>query len=198
MKKTFYILILLLTACSINPPLEVARSLIKQSRGCCSNLSELPFISLRAGDTKKYRLDENTDSFKFKSGKSFFKAFIVEGKEGVKEISVKSYFSGDVLYPVVTILDSNFQVTRIISYPDISYKEPGWIEDGSIGGVFNLDKSKDETYFIVHTIDNFVGGTQTSTDSGSAFYSGRIFIYTPPSSYTHTYSYVGDIKVKVK
>ena len=187
----------LCAGCATYPPLGDAQDALENSPVCCSSFREISYRLLMPGDTAKVELDLRSSAYNFDTGKSFFSAFKLPQSDTPLEVTVKSYFAGDVFYPVVTILNSKHEVTRKIGVETFRYVEPGLIERGHVGGTFVATTDMDETFVIVHTTSELVGRSLTTNSEGYAYAIGTTPVVVPNSSYTHMYTTVGSISVLV-
>lgn len=198
-KIVLFLLVATLNAsCAMHPPLGEARSSLEEKPVCCSSFADMRFQSLAEGDKISFQLNAESEAFQFHEGKSFFAAFSLPVGYNEFEVVLKSYYAGDVLYPMVTVLNSGHEVTRVIKDPTIRRVDPGLIESGHIGGRFIVTAKNDERYLIVHTPSDILGKQETSESSGYAYAAGQSFVFVPPISYTHNYSPVGSLTLAIK
>lgn len=198
-KIVLFMLIAALNAsCAMHPPLSEARSSLEAKPVCCASFADMRFQPLGDGGKISFQLNAESEAFQFHEGKSFFAAYRLPVGYNELEVVLKSYYAGDVLYPVVTVLNSGHEVTRIIKDPTIRRVEPGLIESGHIGGRFIVTANNDERYLIVHTKSDFIGKRETNESSGYSYVAGQSFVFVPPTSYTHNYSPVGSLTLAIK
>ena len=85
------------------------------STPCCKSMAEFSFDGLPLEEPVTFILDENTSSFIFPSGKSYFKAFQLPRIEIPFQIRINSYALGGIghiFYPQIVLLDDSFTVWK--------------------------------------------------------------------------------------
>jgi hypothetical protein len=93
---------------------------------CCKSISEFSFESIQIGDKKGFYFKEDSPAYMFKTGKSYFRAFVLPQSSYPYQVSVGSCilagFDPDyellsyVFFPQLLILNENYEVVRS-SYP---------------------------------------------------------------------------------
>ncbi|MFQ5598613.1 MAG: MalM family protein [Nitrospiria bacterium] len=145
------------------------------STPCCTSMAEFRYEPLPSEEPVTFRLDENSDSFVFQSGKSYFKAFQLPEKEVPYHIQVKSFALGEtidkahIFYPQVALLDGGFTVLKQSAPEDFVVKKAGLKETASISwGLLRLKLEgtifvdmPNAKYLVVYTTKELMG-TRTS------------------------------------
>ena len=106
------ILLFCIGGCSVT--YEQAMNDIEASRPCCKDISQFNYSPLNLGQKNVFRIDKDSPTFIFKSGKSPFKAFRLPEISVPYTILVRSYPDGPridkftIFHPVIMLLDKNF------------------------------------------------------------------------------------------
>lgn len=188
---------LFLSGCISLPRFNVAKSQLWTAKICCKSFSEMPFLLLKPGDQIEVELNKNSLSYNFRTGKSFFIAFKLPLIMGKTVFSVKSFFGGDVFHPVVTILDSNYNVIDVVARPYITYRPPSWTERGQVSGKIRLSENTNARYLIIHTTDELIGSRISSRESGYTTFVGGSVNYVPGGTVSHSFTTVGYMKISL-
>lgn len=146
---------------------------------CCKSISEFSFESIEIGDKKGFYLKENSPAYMFKTGKSYFKAFVLPQSSYPYQVSVGSCvlasFDPDfplsyVFFPQLLTLNENYEVVRS-TYPvdfrarevlstDIdhieSILEPSCSWHMVAGGISFAEENKAEKYLIILTTNELL------------------------------------------
>lgn len=178
----------------MNVPQDVERGL-QNAPICCQSFESFPYMNMEFGKSYDRKIDINSPSFQFKSGKSFFIAFRLPTVAKPWTISIKSYFWGYAFYPAATLLDEKFVPTRHISNPQFHYVEPGFIERGHIGGTINFNGNETDRYLIIHTRDADMQGELHKSESGYAYSTGSGPVIVPGGDYAHHFGPTGSLEI---
>jgi maltose operon periplasmic protein len=184
----------LLQGCLTLPPLGEAKGMLDRAPNCCASLSRLPFQRLPLGADVSVELNESSPAFEFASGRSFFVAFELPRANNFLTLTVKSYYSRDVFYPVVTLLNSNFEVARRVGPPDIR-PIPANGERGRIQGTITILPEENERYAVIHTSDGLVGRAQVRAISPQMYPTGQGVAFLPGETIIHTFTTLGNLRI---
>ena len=176
------ILSFLLTSCML-PPLWEAKAQLSASKVCCKRFSEITYTDLKINSEIEVTLDKQSPSYVFDTGKSFFASFKLPKFNKNTVFTIKSYFARDVFYPTLTLLDNKYNITRVITKPEIKHIRPSGVEDGRIEGVVVLTPESKERYIIIHTTNELIGD-----------YIERRLGW---DAYTHEFSTVGNMSISL-
>jgi hypothetical protein len=104
-------LTLFLSSCSI--PFSVVMKHYQDASICCKSMSEFKFEALHVGDSKSFKLNEESEAFLFNTGKSYFKAFEIPQAGYPYHFLVKSYMlGGDIRNAYILIPYVLTQISR--------------------------------------------------------------------------------------
>jgi hypothetical protein len=139
---------------------------------CCTSIAEFKYDPLPSDEPVTFELDENSDSFVFQSGKSYFKAFRLSNNEIPYRIHVKSFALGEgiesahIFYPQIALLDGRFTVCKLSDPGDFVLKKAGFKETVSVswGLMLKLEGSMqvdiaDARYLVIYTTKELMGKT---------------------------------------
>ncbi|MBA3031143.1 MAG: hypothetical protein FP816_20335 [Desulfobacteraceae bacterium] len=188
------IAILFLTGCTYDYGLKLATSRLDNNDICYHSMEEIHYQKVPFNDEVNFFIDTKSPAYNFSSGKSYFKAFELPDSNEKLAIEIKSYFIGDVLYPVITILNSKYTVTRTVEQPIIKYVPPVWSR-GYIGGIIIFKPELDEKYFIIHTSDKYIGDHLTSNLQGYTYSDGKSSFIVPSLSTKYNFSPIGRVSL---
>jgi hypothetical protein len=159
------ILLLLLSSCAAMVTYGTAVDSFRNATPCCTSMAQFKYDPLPSDEPVSFRLDENSDSFVFPSGKSYFKAFRLPNKEIPYRIHVKSFALGEtidkahIFYPQIALLDDRFSVCKLSDLGDFVLKKAGIKETASVSwgllrlkleGAMQVDKP-DARYLVIYT-----------------------------------------------
>lgn len=105
-----YIAVLLLGGCAI--PLHEQMASLSRAVPCCADFKEFKYQPLSLPSENSVELKSDTPAFVFKHGKSFFAAYALPRYVGPYSITVTHQPTGTAISPVITLLDSDFAVSR--------------------------------------------------------------------------------------
>lgn len=149
--------LLLISSCAAMVTQRKAVDSLMDSIPCCTSMAEFRYEPLPSGEPVAFRLDQNSDSFVFPSGKSYFKAFNLPEMKLPYPIQVKSFALGEsinsahVFYPKILLLDDHFAVRKVNAPVDFSLTKSGLKETSSVS--WGLLRLKLETSFLVDIPD---------------------------------------------
>ena len=145
MRVLCLVIVLFLTGCAswLSDPAE---TLVSTSR-CCSAYNQMPFESADSDDPIAIVIDENSPTFNFEQGASFFHATEITGDN--RDFLVRSFFSGrkerSVASPVFLELDANFNVLTQ-SEPTLHFSTTPRYEESHMQATIAL---QEETRFLI-------------------------------------------------
>jgi maltose operon periplasmic protein len=158
------LLLLLLSSCAEMVNYRTAVDSFMDATPCCTSIAEFKYDPLPSDEPVTFRFDENSDSFVFPSGKSYFKAFRLPSKEIPYRIHVKSFALGEgihsahIFYPQIALLDDRFTVWKLSDPRDFVLKKAGFKETISVswGMMLKLEGSMqvdiaDARYLVIYT-----------------------------------------------
>ena len=143
------------------------------------SISEFSFETLHMGDKKEFYINERSPVYMFKTGKSYFKAFMLPQSTYPYQVSVASCVFGSydpdfplpyVFFPQLLTLNENFEVVRS-SYPadfrarEVILTEIDHIESilepycsGYVvaGRIAFTEENKAEKYLLIYTTDELL------------------------------------------
>ncbi len=138
---------------------------------CCASLAELPVEPLNVGDKVSFSLGNDSPAYRFDTGKSYFRAFVLPQGPFPYRLTVDSYLVGDdlksayIFSPRILILDENRRVARESGPGTFTLVESGMFEEMSATGglahklegtlVFT-GANRDERYLIILTTDELL------------------------------------------
>ena len=119
--------LLILSACLVagsalaaGAPGSTETASLRNRKACCKSFKEIKYESLDDDSMVQFKLDSSSRVYRFRSGKSYFRAFRLPAYTRPYRINVKSYIvrrrgrNGRVLIkPVFMFLDKRFRKTRI-------------------------------------------------------------------------------------
>lgn len=111
-------LALQLSGCA--PTYKATTTSYKEALICCKSMDGFNYESIGIGRSKKFRIDENSPTFLFDSGKSSFKAFRLPASTQSYHVKIESYPLDSskgpleyMFYPVLITLDKNYNIVQI-------------------------------------------------------------------------------------
>lgn len=165
------ILLLLLSSCAAMVTYRTAVDSFMKATPCCTSMAEFKYDPLPSDEPVTFRLDENSDSFVFPSGKSYFKAFRLPSKEIPYRTHVKSFALGEtidkahIFYPQIALLDDRFTICKLSDPGDFVLKKAGLKETASVSwgllmlkleGSMQVDIA-DARYLVIFTTKELMG-----------------------------------------
>lgn len=143
----------------------------QESPVCCQSFREFTFEKININDTQSFKLDENSMSFLFPYGKSYFKAFELPQVGYPYHLLIKSYMLGEhiaeahIFFPYIITLNENFEIVRSKTpyclYLKKSRFKETMKETGGLGlkleGFINFDfENKNEKYIVILTTEELL------------------------------------------
>jgi maltose operon protein len=180
------------------PSIQDAKAQLEMATVCCNSFSGLSYADLKLDTDTIIYIDDKSPALDFDTGKSFFAAFRLPALKDSAIFTVKSYFGGDVFFPVVTTLDSDFRRVRTVSRPEFKYLGPGFIGRGRIEGAIRFDPSSGEKYLVIHTTSALIGSSLETPGVGYTTYIGGTYVYVPGGTSAHRYTTVGYMSISLE
>lgn len=158
-----------LSSCST--PYSAVMKQYQDASVCCKSMSQFKFETLHIGDSKSFKLNEETDVFLFDTGKSYFKAFEIPQTGYPYHFLIKSYMLGGhikdayVLIPYVLTLDEEYHVVRSTVPSILRLKKAGFMETmketGGLGRKLEgfvpfTGANKNEKYIVLLTTESLL------------------------------------------
>lgn len=158
-----------LSSCSM--PYSAVMKKYQDASVCCKSMSQVKFETLNIGDSKSFKMNEETDVFLFDTGKSYFKAFEIPQTGYPYHFFIKSYMLGDqirfayIFIPYVLTLDEKYHVVRSTVPSNLCLKKAGFMEtlreSGGLmskleGFVHFTGENKNEKYIVVLTTESLL------------------------------------------
>ncbi|MEH6628051.1 MAG: MalM family protein [Motiliproteus sp.] len=159
-------------------PRAIALAALAKSHPCCARLAKLPFQPLSAETDLKLSISADSPSYGFDSGKSFFAAYQLPAGNRSFEIALQSLAGKTLLSPHVMLLDSQFQVTRLLGSTDFEYRPARGFKGDSIDGEIRVDRSQpnnpgNESYLIIYTSEQRLQQQTTLVHPAKAYAIGH-------------------------
>lgn len=110
---------------------EKAVDSLRNSRICCESIAQFEYDQLRESGDISFKLDQSSDAFNFRTGKSYFKAFLLPEKELPYRIIIRSFALGEhiskahIFYPHIALLDDRFSIIKQSTLGDFSLSKVG-------------------------------------------------------------------------
>lgn len=160
---------LFLSSCSM--PYDAVMKKFQNASVSCQSMSQFKFETLNIGDSKSFKLNEESDVFLFHTGKSYFKAFEIPQKGYPYYFLIKSYMLGDhikdayIFIPYVVTLDEKYQVIRSTVPSALHLKKAGFMETmketGGLGSKLEgflqfTEENRNEKYIVVLTTESLL------------------------------------------
>ena len=160
-----------IAACST--PYGTAVRTFREAPACCASLTEIPVETLDIGSKKSFDLGEGSPLYRFPTGKSYFRAFVLPRGPYPYRITVESFLIGDYLtssylfYPQFVTLDEERRVVRTTTPGDFVLAQTGFLEKLQEGVSLHLkveggltfnEGNRDERYLVLLTTDKLRAG----------------------------------------
>ena len=175
MLRTIFLIfvLLLISSCAAMVTHQTAINSLMDATPCCTSMAEFRYVPLSLDEPINFRLDKNSESFVFPTGKSYFKAFSLPNKKTPYRIRIKSFALGEtidkahIFYPQLALLNSRFIVIKQSDPRDFTLMKAGMSETASVNwGLLMLkldgsilDDISDARYLVVYTTKELMGKT---------------------------------------
>ena len=160
-----------LMSCAPTVSHQTAMNSLNNSVSCCTSLAQFKFDQLVGGEEISFRLDESSEAFAFKTGKSYYKMFRLPERELPYSIKISSFDLDNsvdndlVFYPQIALLDDRFVIIRKSSPASFSLSIAGfeervpalWSWRFKLEGYVPID-SPNEKYILIYTTDTLMRG----------------------------------------
>jgi maltose operon protein len=89
---------------------------LRSAPSCCVSFAQFKYEALPGGTVIRFNLDASSNAFDFRTGKSYFKAFMLPEKALPCQLQITSWALGEhinkahIFYPQVAVLDADFAV----------------------------------------------------------------------------------------
>ncbi len=155
-------------ACSVTHQYAIEK--YQHSKVCCKDMSEFEYYDLTAETPFMGDINEKSQSFNFKSGKSYFIGLKLPGFNQTYKITLKSFALGEhidkshIFFPEVLTLNDDFSVIsrspqsafKIMKVPiNESFKENKWGLPVKLETSFIIDSPKIK-YLVILTTDSLL------------------------------------------
>ncbi len=157
---------------------DAALQALEAAPNCCNGLSDLPYAPLPANFSGSVVIDRNASAFEFKTGKSFFRAFRLPEAGRSFEIRLYSQVGDTVLAPNLMLLDSQFNVTRLLGVDDFHYEPAQGLKGDSLDARLRIDRlyldnPGNESYLVLYTSEAQMAGQTTIEHPAKAYAKAR-------------------------
>lgn len=125
------ITLMAVSSCATLVTHETAVDSLRNSRSCCESFAQFKYDQMAESGDTTFNLDASSDAFEFQTGKSYFKAFRLPGKELPYRLKIQSYALGDqidkahIFYPQAALLDDRFDIISQSSPADFFLGKAG-------------------------------------------------------------------------
>jgi hypothetical protein len=116
---------------------------------CCSDYSELGYVNLNSAK-KEFSINATSQVFNFSTGNSFVLALDISSFSGVNRVRVTSKVQNTAFFPIVEVLNENFQVIAGSSNESTEFVHPSSFTDGYYRVRVN-EIDKNASYLLVYT-----------------------------------------------
>lgn len=149
---------------AVSPSAASSRKILDAAPVCCESLSALRFEPLDPSGTQFYKIDAQSQAFRFATGKSLVQGLAIPDDLEQATIDLDAVAGATVFVPTVLILDRDFKVTRAIDSSSFRYVPAGFTEPQRLQGRIQLDRRKGrkqakEKYVLVLTTDRDLQGS---------------------------------------
>jgi hypothetical protein len=170
-KIVIIMLAALASACSVSH--QFAKDQLQSSAVCCSSMSEFEYLDLRADQLYLADINQQSHSFNFDTGKSYFISLQLPDFTSGYSIIIKSFALGEsihdchIFYPELLLLDSQFSVISTHSPATFSLTNASLSEaarENSWGLSLKLESSikidnPEIRYLVILTTDSLLSAT---------------------------------------
>lgn len=137
---------------------------------CCATLSDLKYRAVPANYRQTDKVTVESQAFDFASGKSFLLAYKIPQGESDLPVTISSHIKATMFSPKVAVLNSDFEVTRVVRGSAFEYKEPDGAQPHRLVASINLHRSggaqQAEQYLVIYTTEALMGGSTQVTHAG--------------------------------
>ncbi|MGR6424513.1 MalM family protein [Aeromonas veronii] len=153
----------------LNSP-DAAKQALFSAQSCCASLSALKYQPLAEGDTL-LTIDGASQVYKFQEGLSYLAAYQLPTNTGDMVVKVAAQVGKSVLMPQVLMLNSNFEVTRVLGKSLFSYKPAHLLDNDRIEGTIYVSRNalKPEAYMVIYSPATELSGSTTILHPAKAF-----------------------------
>jgi hypothetical protein len=133
----YVILFLMLFIASCAASHQQAVDNLRDAKECCQSMAEFRYEPLAEGKRVDFTLDASSPSFRFETGKSFFKAFSLPKKQIPYYVHIKSFALGGairdahIFYAQLALLDEHYTVVAKNDPAAVFLKKAGMTETAS-------------------------------------------------------------------
>lgn len=147
-----------------------AKQALASAQSCCASLSSLRYQPLPEGDSV-LTIDGHSQAFRFEEGMSYLGAYALPDNTGDLVIKVAAQIGKSAFVPQVLMLDSHFQVTRVLGKSLFSYQPAHMLDDDRIEGTVYVSRTalKPEAYMVIYTPAAELTGSTTVLHPAKAF-----------------------------
>lgn len=160
MKKSWFALlgaVGLLGCSSADQPQSSIDMTLVQTDVCCESLVTLPWTPLELNESLEFSINHNSPVWDFKTHKSYFSAFKFNQRAGNVELTIRSVMAqGEVLQPLVALLDVNYNVVKTIKSSEFDVRFSDAFAKNRYEKLLSLDATK-TPYFIIYADSSRLG-----------------------------------------
>jgi len=190
------------TTRAMNPPV-----VLKEAEAFTNSFTEMPYQFLPADQEVQLVIDNTDSSFHFSGGDSYYEALTLPGLEQPYEIQIrsdlvtsKSDLHGEILFPVLTFLDTNKQFLMTLDNLPYVLKEPYTKKNYMQASVQVSDQLAEARYMVIHTQDDKLNLAIAKGDGQSILHTGgyQTMMFAPQTKprYRVNFSATGEVKIK--
>ncbi|WP_432453859.1 MULTISPECIES: MalM family protein [unclassified Agarivorans] len=136
---------------------QVSNQLLDSAALCCNSLADIDYKTVDFNYLADEVLGKGSPAFNFDSGKSFFLAYKIPNSSTDFPITVSSYIRESLFAPKVVLLNSNFEVTRVVPGKNFIYKPARGFSRDRLTSSFSIRRAalpqEKEEYLLIYTTD---------------------------------------------
>lgn len=151
-------LLALAAGCS---PIEKQAVRLANANGCCHSLDQVQFKPLESSKETEFKISEESPTFQFEDGKSYFAAYALPQTNAYTKVAVKSTVQDtfirdteQIFCPSLMFIDENKQILGKEGI-GLRYSGPGWISNPYWFGAAHIPSGA--RYIIFYTRAEVVG-----------------------------------------
>lgn len=153
---------------------EVADNELANKAVCCNSFKQLTYKQISADGTITIPITAKSQAYNFPTGKSFVEAYKIAVPSRELSLNITSYIYSSVIAPNITLLDSNFNVTRTITSKQFVYEEAKLLKGDRLSATITVyrpvaNNPRNETYILFHTSPQDMAGDTTIIHPAKAF-----------------------------
>ncbi|MCG6201416.1 MalM family protein [Psychromonas antarctica] len=153
---------------------EQASQALARKEACCDDFSQLRYQEINSNNDLFIPLDSDSQVYNFASGKSFVQAYKLTSNNSELKLQISAIIANTVVAPQITLLDTNFHITRTIPVNQFTYKTAKLLAGDVLSTELTIFRPQsnnvtNETYLLFYTTNQAVLGSTTIIHPAKSF-----------------------------